>query len=40
LPIGERRLSVVVAGPEYRIGDKTAAIAVTLQQFVERFRAQ
>ncbi|ABE37843.1 IclR family transcriptional regulator [Rhodopseudomonas palustris] len=40
LPIGERRLSVVVAGPEFRIGDRTAEIAATLKQFVERFRGK
>ena len=40
LPIGERRLSVVVAGPEFRIGDRTAEIAATLKQSVERFRGK
>lgn len=39
LPIGERRLSVVVAGPEFRIGGKTPAIAETIKAFVARHRA-
>ncbi len=38
LPIGDRRLSVVVAGPEFRIGNKTSDIAATLKKFVERHR--
>ena len=38
LPIGDRRLSVVVAGPEFRIGNKIAEIAATLKKFVERHR--
>jgi DNA-binding IclR family transcriptional regulator len=36
LPIGDRRLSVVVAGPEFRIGARTAEIAATLKRSVER----
>lgn len=38
LPIGDRRLSVVVAGPEFRIGDKTHDISIVLKRLVERHR--
>ena len=38
LPVGDRRLSVVVAGPEFRIGDKTDKIAAILKRLVERHR--
>jgi hypothetical protein len=38
LPIGDRRLSVVVAGPKFRIGSRTFDIAATLKKFVERHR--
>jgi DNA-binding IclR family transcriptional regulator len=31
LPIGDRRLSVVVAGPEFRIGSRTFDVAATLK---------
>jgi hypothetical protein len=34
LPIGDRRLSAVVAGPEFRIGSRTA----TLKKFADRHR--
>lgn len=40
LPIGNRRLSVVVAGPEFRLRAKTVQIADLLKASVERFRAR
>jgi IclR family transcriptional regulator, acetate operon repressor len=38
LPIGDRRLSVVVAGPEFRIGAKVTDVASLIAKFVERHR--
>jgi DNA-binding IclR family transcriptional regulator len=38
LPIGDRRLSVVVAGPEFRIGSRTFDVAATLKKFADRHR--
>jgi IclR family transcriptional regulator, acetate operon repressor len=38
LPIGDRRLSVVVAGPEFRIGAKVAEIGALIARTVERHR--
>ena len=38
LPIGDRRLSVVVAGPEFRIGAKVPEIAALIGRFIERHR--
>ncbi|WLA84818.1 IclR family transcriptional regulator [Bradyrhizobium elkanii] len=39
-PIGERRLSVVAAGPEFRIGSKTGDVAATLRRLLERHRPE
>ncbi len=38
LPIGDRRLSVVVAGPEFRIGPKLPDVAALIARTVERLR--
>jgi DNA-binding IclR family transcriptional regulator len=38
LPIGDRRLSVVVAGPEFRIGPKVPDVAALIARTVERLR--
>jgi DNA-binding IclR family transcriptional regulator len=38
LPIGDRRLSVVVAGPEFRIGPKVADVAALIARTVDRLR--
>jgi hypothetical protein len=38
LPIGDRRLSVVVAGPEFRIGNKTREISVIIKKLAEPHR--
>ncbi len=38
LPIGERRLSVVVAGPEFRIGAKVPEIAALIRRLIDRHR--
>lgn len=38
LPIGDRRLSVVVAGPEFRIGPKVAEVAALIARTVDRLR--
>jgi DNA-binding IclR family transcriptional regulator len=38
LPIGDRRLSVVVAGPEFRIGPKVPDVAALIAKAVERLR--
>jgi IclR family acetate operon transcriptional repressor len=38
LPIGDRRLSVVVAGPEFRIGPKVPEVASLIARTVERHR--
>jgi IclR family transcriptional regulator, acetate operon repressor len=38
LPIGDRRLSVVVAGPEFRIGPKIPEVASLIARTVERHR--
>lgn len=38
LPIGDRRLSVVVAGPEFRIGSKVPDVAALIARTVERLR--
>lgn len=38
LPVGDRRLSLVVAGPEFRIGSKTTEVAATLKRFTEQLR--
>jgi IclR family acetate operon transcriptional repressor len=38
LPIGDRRLSVVVAGPEFRIGPKLPDIAALIARTVDRLR--
>jgi IclR family transcriptional regulator, acetate operon repressor len=40
LPIGSRRLSVVVAGPEFRLGSKTADIANLLKSAIEKHRVR
>jgi len=40
LPIGNRRLSVVVAGPEFRLGAKTLQIASLLKASIERYRTR
>ena len=36
LPLGDRRLSLVVAGPEFRLASQMADIAATMKRFVER----
>ncbi len=38
LPIGDRRLSVVVAGPEFRIGPRVPEVAALIVRSVERVR--
>ncbi|MBI5265069.1 MAG: IclR family transcriptional regulator [Bradyrhizobium sp.] len=38
LPIGNRRLSVVVAGPEFRIGTRIPEIAALIAKLIERHR--
>ncbi|NEV02101.1 IclR family transcriptional regulator [Bradyrhizobium uaiense] len=38
LPIGDRRLSIMVAGPEFRIRSRIGDVAATLKKFVERHR--
>lgn len=38
LPIGDRRLSVVVAGPEFRIGPKVPDVAALIARTIERVR--
>ncbi len=38
LPIGDRRLSVVVAGPEFRIGPKLPEVAALIARTIERMR--
>jgi len=38
LPIGDRRLSVVVAGPEFRIGPKVPEVAALIARTVDRLR--
>jgi DNA-binding IclR family transcriptional regulator len=38
LPIGDRRLSVVVAGPEFRIGPRLPEVAALIARTVERLR--
>jgi IclR family transcriptional regulator, acetate operon repressor len=38
LPIGDRRLSVVVAGPEFRIGVKVPDLGALIARFIERHR--
>jgi IclR family transcriptional regulator, acetate operon repressor len=38
LPIGDRRLSVVVAGPEFRIGAKAPEVAALIMRLVEQHR--
>jgi len=37
LPIGQRRLSIVVAGPQFRCLDKVPAIAETIRSAIARF---
>jgi len=39
LPVGQRRLSIVVAGPQFRCLDRVPAIAQTIQSAVARFAA-
>jgi len=36
LPLGERRLSLVVAGPEFRVASRMAAIAETVTRLITR----
>ncbi|GLR85109.1 IclR family transcriptional regulator [Bradyrhizobium iriomotense] len=38
LPIGDRRLSVVVAGPEFRIGPKVPDVAALIARTIDRLR--
>jgi IclR family transcriptional regulator, acetate operon repressor len=38
LPVGDRRLSVVVAGPEFRIGPKVGEVAALIARTVDRLR--
>jgi DNA-binding IclR family transcriptional regulator len=38
LPVGDRRLSVVVAGPEFRIGPRVPEVAALISRTVERLR--
>ena len=38
LPVGDRRLSVVVAGPEFRIGPRVGEVAALISRTVERLR--
>lgn len=38
LPIGDRRISVVVAGPEFRIGTRVPEIAALIVKLIERHR--
>jgi DNA-binding IclR family transcriptional regulator len=38
LPVGDRRLSIVVAGPEFRIGPKVPDVAALIARTVERLR--
>jgi DNA-binding IclR family transcriptional regulator len=38
LPIGQRRFSLVVAGPQFRCLDRVPAIAATITRAIERFR--
>jgi DNA-binding IclR family transcriptional regulator len=40
LPIGDRRLSVVVAGPEFRIGPRVPEVAALIARSVERHRGK
>lgn len=40
LPINNRRLSIVVAGPRFRCLDRVSEIAGLLQQALERFRTE
>jgi len=39
LPIGQRRLSIVVAGPQFRCLDRVPAIAETIRSGIARFAA-
>jgi IclR family transcriptional regulator, acetate operon repressor len=40
LPVGDRRLSVVVAGPEFRFGPKIPEVAALLTRLTQRHRGE